>query len=99
MQKEASWGAEFAAVAQLLTTKRYLLLLPAFFISYFYNGFMSTWLTSYFVRRALERGRRRRGLVTDLYRLSGPEHFRPFSLTFPGSSVLSSLGELPLLDE
>ena len=29
-----------------------LLLLPAFFISYFYNGFMSTWLTTYFTVRS-----------------------------------------------
>jgi hypothetical protein len=32
--------------------QRILLLLPAFFISYFYNGFTSTWLTTYFTVRA-----------------------------------------------
>jgi len=44
-----SWGAEFKAVFQLFASRRILLLLPAFFISYFYNGFVSTWLTKYFV--------------------------------------------------
>lgn len=64
VQKEATWRAEFAAVAKLAVSRQYLLLLPAFFIrqvfttlecrfwtdctSYFYNGFMSTWLTRYF---------------------------------------------------
>ncbi|PSN75419.1 MFS general substrate transporter [Corynespora cassiicola Philippines] len=47
-----TWGAEFKAVGKLFISRRILLLLPAFFISYFYNGFMSTWLTTYFTVRA-----------------------------------------------
>jgi hypothetical protein len=47
--KQATWALEFKAVFSLLVSRRILLLLPAFFISYFYNGFVSTWLTSYFV--------------------------------------------------
>ncbi|ORY54986.1 major facilitator superfamily domain-containing protein [Pseudomassariella vexata] len=47
-----SWGAEFKAVLHMLVSRRILLLLPAFFISYFYNGFVSTFLTSYFTVRA-----------------------------------------------
>jgi MFS family permease len=50
--KAATWGAEFKAVFRLLVSRRILLLLPAFFISYFYNGFLSTWLTTYFTVRA-----------------------------------------------
>jgi MFS family permease len=50
--KAATWGAEFAAVGRLFLSRRILLLLPAFFISYFYNGFMSTWLTTYFTVRS-----------------------------------------------
>lgn len=50
--KAVSWSAEFKAVFKLMISRRILLLLPAFFISYFYNGFMSTWLTSYFTVRA-----------------------------------------------
>ncbi|KAF1914099.1 hypothetical protein BDU57DRAFT_596181 [Ampelomyces quisqualis] len=50
--KAASWGQEFKAVGKLFISQRILLLLPAFFISYFYNGFMSTWLTTYFTVRA-----------------------------------------------
>jgi len=50
--KKATWGAEFRAVFKLMVSRRILLLLPAFFISYFYNGFMSTWLTTYFTVRA-----------------------------------------------
>ncbi|KAK7750883.1 hypothetical protein SLS62_007146 [Diatrype stigma] len=50
--KEATWGGEFRAVFRLLVTRRILLLLPAFFISYFYNGFVSTWLTTYFTVRS-----------------------------------------------
>ncbi|KAF2647317.1 MFS general substrate transporter [Lophiostoma macrostomum CBS 122681] len=50
--KAATWGAEFAAVGRLFIGRRVLLLLPAFFISYFYNGFMSTWLTTYFTVRS-----------------------------------------------
>ncbi|GIZ45775.1 hypothetical protein CKM354_000892800 [Cercospora kikuchii] len=51
-QRAATWGAEFKAVGKLFISRRILLLLPAFFISYFYNGFMSTWLTTYFTVRA-----------------------------------------------
>ncbi|KAJ4366454.1 hypothetical protein N0V83_008090 [Neocucurbitaria cava] len=51
-QRAASWGAEFKAVGKLFISRRILLLLPAFFISYFYNGFVSTWLTKYFTVRA-----------------------------------------------
>lgn len=49
---ESSWWAEFKAVFKLLATRRIVLLLPSFFISYFYNGFQSTWLTTYFTVRA-----------------------------------------------
>lgn len=49
---QSSWAAEFKAVLKLLATRRILMLLPAFFISYFYNGFQSTWLTTYFTVRA-----------------------------------------------
>lgn len=34
LQKEATWKAEFTAVAKLAVTRRFLLLLPAFFIRY-----------------------------------------------------------------
>jgi MFS family permease len=47
-----TWAAEFKAVGRLFVSRRILLLLPAFFISYFYNGFVSTWLTQYFTVRA-----------------------------------------------
>lgn len=50
--KQSSWGAEFKAVGRLFISRRILLLLPAFFISYFYNGFLSTWLTTYFTVRS-----------------------------------------------
>lgn len=50
--KAASWGAEFKAVGKLFVSRRILLLIPAFFISYFFNGFMSTWLTTYFTVRS-----------------------------------------------
>ncbi|KAL4926211.1 major facilitator superfamily domain-containing protein [Aspergillus undulatus] len=49
---EASWLAEFKAVFSLLASRRIVMLLPAFFISYFYNGFQSTWLTTYFTVRS-----------------------------------------------
>jgi MFS family permease len=49
---EPSWNAEFVAVWNTLSSKRILLLLPAFFISYFYNGYTSTFLTTYFTVRA-----------------------------------------------
>ncbi|KAH8728397.1 major facilitator superfamily domain-containing protein [Phaeosphaeriaceae sp. PMI808] len=50
--KASSWGKEFQAVGRLFVSRRILLLLPAFFISYFYNGFVSTWLTTYFTVRS-----------------------------------------------
>ncbi|PWY91657.1 MFS general substrate transporter [Aspergillus sclerotioniger CBS 115572] len=52
VHRQASWLAEFKAVFSLLASRRVVLLLPAFFISYFYNGFLSTWLTTYFTVRA-----------------------------------------------
>ncbi|PYH47030.1 uncharacterized protein BP01DRAFT_414495 [Aspergillus saccharolyticus JOP 1030-1] len=52
VHKQASWGAEFKAAVKLIWTRRVLLLLPAFFISYFYNAFSSTWLTDYFTVRS-----------------------------------------------
>jgi hypothetical protein len=52
VHKQASWAAEFKAAFSLIATRRVLLLLPSFFISYFYNGFLSTWLTTYFTVRA-----------------------------------------------
>ncbi|KAI2481354.1 MFS-1 multi-domain protein [Pyrenophora tritici-repentis] len=51
-ERAATWLGEFKAVGRLFVSRRILLLLPAFFISYFYNGFMSTWLTTYFTVRA-----------------------------------------------
>ncbi|KAI3394716.1 hypothetical protein diail_2302 [Diaporthe ilicicola] len=51
-QREATFTAEFKAVWNLLRSRRILLLLPAFFISYFFNGLLSTWLTTYFTVRA-----------------------------------------------
>ncbi|WVR08833.1 hypothetical protein IAU60_005891 [Kwoniella sp. DSM 27419] len=50
--KQASWAQEFAAVGKLAVSKRIIMLVPAFFISYFYNPFISTWLTSYFTVRS-----------------------------------------------
>lgn len=52
VHRAATWSAEFKAVGTLFLTRRILLLLPAFFISYFYNGFLSTWLTTYFTVRS-----------------------------------------------
>ena len=52
VDKKATWAKEFQAVFSLIFTRRVLLLLPAFFISYFYNGFQSTWLTTYFTVRS-----------------------------------------------
>nr|XP_019010034.1 uncharacterized protein I206_05596 [Kwoniella pini CBS 10737]OCF48815.1 hypothetical protein I206_05596 [Kwoniella pini CBS 10737] len=52
VHKHASWGAELQAVGRLAISRRILLLVPAFFISYFYNPFVSTWLTSYFTVRS-----------------------------------------------
>ncbi|KAF2998306.1 hypothetical protein E8E13_007541 [Curvularia kusanoi] len=51
-ERASSWSKEFKAVGKLFISRRILLLLPAFFISYFYNGFMSTWLTTYFTVRS-----------------------------------------------
>lgn len=52
VHKQVSWMAEFKAAFSLLATRRIVMLLPSFFISYFYNGFQSTWLTTYFTVRA-----------------------------------------------
>ncbi|KAJ5124764.1 uncharacterized protein N7515_008589 [Penicillium bovifimosum] len=52
VHKQPTWAKEFKAAISLLATRRILLLLPAFFISYFYNGFVSTWLTTYFTVRS-----------------------------------------------
>ncbi|KAJ5714043.1 uncharacterized protein N7483_011224 [Penicillium malachiteum] len=52
VHKQATWTAEFKAAFKLIATRRVLLLLPAFFISYFYNGFQSTFLTDYFTVRS-----------------------------------------------
>ncbi|KAJ5630855.1 uncharacterized protein N7484_010955 [Penicillium longicatenatum] len=52
VHKQATWGAEFKAALKLIATRRVLLLLPSFFISYFYNAFLSTWLTDYFTVRS-----------------------------------------------
>ncbi|KAI5362390.1 Putative MFS transporter superfamily [Septoria linicola] len=52
IHKAPTWAAEFKAVGRLFASRRILLLFPAFFISYFYNGFVSTWLTTYFTVRS-----------------------------------------------
>lgn len=52
VHKQESWAAEFKAAVSLIWTRRVLMLLPAFFISYFYNAFSSTWLTDYFTVRS-----------------------------------------------
>ena len=52
IHKAPTWSAEFKAVWTQLRSRRILLLLPAFFISYFYNGYISTWLTDYFTVRS-----------------------------------------------
>ncbi|AFR97971.1 hypothetical protein C343_06125 [Cryptococcus neoformans C23] len=52
VHKQPSWAKEFRAVLNLALTRRIVLLLPSFFISYFYNGFLSTWLTKYFTVRS-----------------------------------------------
>lgn len=49
---ENSWKNEFKAMFKLFLSRRILMLLPAFFISYFYLGFQSTWQTQYFTVRA-----------------------------------------------
>lgn len=52
IHKEPTWKSEFKAVWTQLTSRRILLLLPAFFISYFYNGYNSTFLTTHFTVRS-----------------------------------------------
>lgn len=52
IHNEPSWAAEFGAVWDVLVSRRILMLLPAFFISYFYNGYLSTFLTNYFTVRS-----------------------------------------------
>lgn len=52
IHNEATWGDEFRAVWRTLCSRRILMLLPAFFISYFYNGYTSTFLTTFFTVRA-----------------------------------------------
>lgn len=52
IDSEPTWAAEFAAAWRTLVSRRILLLLPAFFISYFYNGYSSTFLTTYFTVRS-----------------------------------------------
>lgn len=52
IDSQSTLSAEIKAVFDLLKSRRILLLLPAFFISYFYNGLLSTWLTDYFTVRA-----------------------------------------------
>ncbi|WWC90973.1 uncharacterized protein L201_005912 [Kwoniella dendrophila CBS 6074] len=52
VRKESSLWTELQAVAKLAASRRIVLLVPAFFISYFYNPFVSTWLTSYFTVRS-----------------------------------------------
>lgn len=52
IRKLPTWSAEFKAVWKQLSSRRILLLLPAFFISYFYNGYNSTFLTKYFTVRS-----------------------------------------------
>jgi len=47
-----SWGEEFRVAGRLMRSQRILLLLPAFFICNFFNGFSSTWLTTYFTVRS-----------------------------------------------
>lgn len=49
---QPTWAAEFKGVWRQFSSRRILLLLPAFFISYFYNGYTSTFLTQHFTVRA-----------------------------------------------
>ncbi|KAK7408307.1 hypothetical protein QQX98_009509 [Neonectria punicea] len=48
IQKEPTVKAEVKSVFSLMWTRQMMLLMPAFFVSYFYLGFLSTWLTLYF---------------------------------------------------
>ncbi|WWD19823.1 hypothetical protein CI109_104289 [Kwoniella shandongensis] len=52
VHRQATWLDEFKAVGRLAISRRILLLVPSFFISYFYNPFVSTFLTSYFTVRS-----------------------------------------------
>ncbi|KAJ8612789.1 hypothetical protein MRB53_037260 [Persea americana] len=47
-----SLTAEFRALLSVICSRRLWLLLPGFVISFFFYGFMSTWLTLYFTVRA-----------------------------------------------
>lgn len=51
IHKQPTWAAEFSGVWKQLSSRRIMLLLPAFFISYFYNGYNSTFLTQHFTVR------------------------------------------------
>lgn len=52
INRQPTYAAEFKAVWKQLVSRRILLLLPAFFISYFYNGYNSTFLTQHFTVRS-----------------------------------------------
>ncbi|CZT44950.1 related to DUF895 domain membrane protein [Rhynchosporium secalis] len=52
IHRQPTYAAEFKAVWKQLISRRILLLLPAFFISYFYNGYNSTFLTQHFTVRS-----------------------------------------------
>ncbi|KAG4434642.1 hypothetical protein IFR05_009878 [Cadophora sp. M221] len=52
INKQPTYAGEFKAVLKQLISRRILLLLPAFFISYFYNGYNSTFLTQHFTVRS-----------------------------------------------
>lgn len=52
IHKESNIGAECRSVFSLMRTRVMMLLVPAFFVSYFYLGFLSTWLTVYFTVRS-----------------------------------------------
>lgn len=49
---QPTWRLEFKGLLSQFRSRRILLLLPAFFISYFYNGYNSTFLTQHFTVRA-----------------------------------------------
>jgi len=52
INRQPTYAAEFKAMWKQLISRRILLLLPAFFISYFYNGYNSTFLTQHFTVRS-----------------------------------------------
>ncbi|KAJ3547384.1 hypothetical protein NM208_g1541 [Fusarium decemcellulare] len=52
IHNEPTTKAEMKSVFSLMLTRRMILLMPAFFVSYFYLGFLSTWLTVYFTVRS-----------------------------------------------